>query len=111
MTSAHETENETEITEDQFLETVAAIRFVVPDLSPIGAAILSAVHFAIAKDSRAFSINLGIEHALTLREITALASPELGLLDVVSRNERTQRTQFVLTDKGQELVSRALAQG
>ncbi|MFT3733182.1 MAG: hypothetical protein QM780_17485 [Hyphomicrobium sp.] len=98
-----------EITEDQFLEAVSAIRFVAPDLSPIGAAILAALHFGIADDSRAFSLRLGVEHALTLREVTALSSPELGLLRIISRNERSQRTQFAPTDKGEQLVSRATA--
>lgn len=97
-----------EITEDDFLEAVSAIRFVAPDLSPIGAAILAAIHFGIAKDSRAFSLKIGIEHALTLREITALSSPELGLLVVISRSERTQRAQIALTGKGEELISRAI---
>ena len=98
-----------EITEDQFLEAVSAIRFVAPDISPIGAAILAAIHYDVAKDSRAFSLKIDIEHALTLREITALSSPELGLIEIVSRNERTQRTQIELTGKGQTLVSRAIA--
>ncbi len=105
MTSAPESE----ITEDQFLDAVSAIRFVAPDLSPIGAAILAAIHFGIASDSRSFSLKLGVEHALALREITALSSPELGLLEIVSRNERSQRTLIALTGKGEELVSRALA--
>jgi hypothetical protein len=99
---------ESEISEDQFLDAVSAIRFVAPDLSPIGAAILAAAHFDIAKDSRSFSLKLGVEHALALREITALSSPELGFLEIVSRNERTQRTQIALTDKGDKLISRAL---
>ncbi len=96
-----------EITEDQFLEAVSAIRFVAPDLSPIGAAILAAIHFGIATDSRSFSLKLGIEHALVLREITALSSPELGLIEIVSRSERTQRTQIALAAKGNDLISRA----
>jgi hypothetical protein len=100
--------SKSEIGEDQFLEAVSAIRFVAPDLSPIGAAILAAVHFGVASDSRTFSLKLGIEHALTLREISALSSPELGLLEVTSRNERTGRTVIALTDKGDDLVSRAL---
>jgi hypothetical protein len=101
-------ETGSEITEEQFLEAVSAIRFAEPDLSPIGAAILAALHYGIAKDSRAFSLKLGIEHALALREVTALSSAELGLLQVVSRSERTQRTSFALTDKGRNLALRAL---
>jgi hypothetical protein len=99
---------ENDLTEDQFLDAVSAIRFVAPDLSPIGAAILAAIHFGIARDSRSFSLKLGIEHALALREVTALSSGELGLLEIVSRSERTQRTQIALTDKGEKLISRAI---
>lgn len=99
---------ESDLTEDQFLDAVSAIRFVAPDLSPIGAAILAAIHFGIARDSRSFSLKLGIEHALALREVTALSSIELGLLEIVSRSERTQRTQIALTDKGEKLISRAI---
>ncbi|WP_409561933.1 hypothetical protein [Hyphomicrobium sp. MC8b] len=100
---------ESELTEDGFLEAVSAIRFIAPDLSPIGAAMLAAIHFDIANDSRAFSLKLGVEHALTLREVTALSSPELGLLNIVSRSERTQRTHFALTDKSNQLIARAFA--
>jgi hypothetical protein len=100
---------ESELTEDDFLEAVSAIRFIAPDLSPIGAAMLAAIHFGIANDSRAFSLKLGVEHALTLREVTALSSPELGLLNTVSRSERTQRTHFALTDKSNQLIARAFA--
>jgi hypothetical protein len=98
-----------DISEGDFLEAVSAIRFCAPDLSPIGSAILAAIHYGIANDSRSFSLKLGLEHALALREITALSSPELDLLKVVSRNERTQRTQIALTEKGEQLVARALA--
>ena len=99
---------EAELTEEKFLDAVSAIRFHSPDLSPIGAAILAAIEFGIANDSRLFSNRLGIEHALVLREITALSSAELGLLEILQRNERTQKTSFALTGKGQELVSRSL---
>jgi hypothetical protein len=101
-------ESAKDLTEDEFLEAVSAIRFALPDLSPVGAAILAAIHFGIASDSRSFSLKLGIEHALALREITALSSPELGLLEIVSRNERTQRTQIALTTKAAQLLSRAI---
>ena len=99
---------EEELTEDRFLDAVSAIRFLAPDLSPIGGAILAAINFGVAKDSRSFSNRLGVEHALALREVTALSSPELGLLEVLDRNERTQKTAFALTTKGADLVSRAL---
>ncbi|MET0409320.1 MAG: hypothetical protein ABW006_13225 [Hyphomicrobium sp.] len=96
-----------EITEDQFLDAVSAVRFVAPDLSPIGAAILAAIDFGIAKDSRTFARRIGIEHALVLREVTALSSNELDLIEIVSRNQRTSRTEIAVTEKGRQLISRA----
>lgn len=103
-------EPQAEISEEAFLDAVAAIRFVNVDLSPIGAAILAALHFAIADDSRSFSRKLGIEHALVLREVTALSNVPLDLLSIVSRSERTQRTRYSLTDEGKRVLARAFAQ-
>jgi hypothetical protein len=98
------TDPEDEITAERFLDAVAVVAAADNALSPIGAAILAAMDFGIAKDSRTFSRKLGIEHALVLREITALSSDGLGFLKVVSRNERTQRTELALSDKGLQLL-------
>ncbi len=98
------TDPEDEITAERFLDAVAVVAAADAALSPIGAAILAAMDFGIAKDSRTFSRKLGIEHALVLREITALSGDGLGLLKVVSRNERTQRTELALSDKGLQLL-------
>ncbi len=102
-------ETQGEITEEMFLDVVSAIRFVKADLSPIGAAILAAIHFAIANDSRSFSLKFGIEHALVLREVTALSSPPLEFLAIDNRSERTQRTHYSLTEDGKHLIARAFA--
>lgn len=99
-----------ELTEEEFLDAVAAVRFMAPDLSPVGAAILCALQLGIAADSRSFSLKLGLEHALTLREITALSSKQLGLVRIVRRDPRTQRTVFALSEAGETLVSRAFIQ-
>jgi hypothetical protein len=101
--------SEGEIPEDRFLDAVAAIASVEAVLSPIGAAILAAVFFGIAKDSRTFSRKLGIEHALVLREITVLSREGLNFLQIVGRHDRTQRTEIALGDNGQLLLSRAIA--
>ncbi|WP_045837354.1 hypothetical protein [Hyphomicrobium sp. 99] len=95
-----------DITEETFLEAVAALSSEQPALSPLGAAILAALHFGIAKDSRTFSRKFDIAHALALREVTAL-SDDLGFLNIIGKNSRTQRTEFSLTDKALELLSRA----
>jgi hypothetical protein len=102
-------EAQEEITEEVFLDVVSAIRFVKVDLSPIGAAILAAIHFAIADDSRSFSLKLGIEHALVLREVTALSEPPLNLIAIDRRSERTSRTHYSLTEDGKHLIARAFA--
>ncbi len=97
-----------DISETQFLEFVDTIVRAEPSLTPIGAALITAHHFGIAKDSRTFSRKFGIEHALVLREITGL-SGHGGLLKVVSRNNRTQRTELALAPGGERIVSRAFA--
>ena len=95
-----------EITEETILEAVSALRSEEAALSPLGAAILAALHFGIATDSRTFSRKFDIAHALALREITAL-SDDLGLLTVVGRNPRTQRTELELSEQALQLLSRA----
>lgn len=95
-----------EITEETILEAVSALRSKETALSPLGAAILAALHFGIATDSRTFSRKFDIAHALALREITAL-SEDLGLLTVVGRNPRTQRTELALSEQALLLLSRA----
>lgn len=95
-----------EITEETILEAVSALRSEETALSPLGAAILAALHFGIATDSRTFSRKFGIAHALALREIAAL-SEDLGLLTVVGRNPRTQRTELALSEQALHLLSRA----
>jgi hypothetical protein len=96
--------SEDEITEERFLDAVAVISSADAALSPLGAAILAAMDFGIAKDSRTFSRKLGIEHALVLREITALSGEGLGVLKIARRNERTQRTEIALSEKGRHLL-------
>jgi hypothetical protein len=96
---------EDEITEETILEAVSALRSAEAAISPLGAAILAALHFGIANDSRTFSRKFDIAHALALREITAL-SGDLALLTVVGRNPRTQRTELALSEQGRHLLSR-----
>jgi DNA-binding HxlR family transcriptional regulator len=87
---------------------VADIRSADPALSPVGAGLLAALHLGVCRDSRSFSRILGIAHALVLREVTDLS--DRALLSIVGRNERTQRTELALTDKGERLLSRVSAQ-
>ncbi|MBS0268823.1 MAG: hypothetical protein JSS54_07575 [Proteobacteria bacterium] len=98
---------EDEITEERFLEAVLALSTEEPALSQLGAAILAALHFGIAKDSRTFSRKFDIAHALVLREITAL-SEDVSFLRVVGRNPRTQRTEYAFSENALELLSRAI---
>jgi len=74
-------------------------------LSPLGAALLVAHRLGIAKDSRTFARNLGVEHALVLREISDLEDG--GFVLVTSRNARTQRAELALTEFGQRLAASA----
>ena len=96
-----------EFTEEEFLKVVSALNTQAPELSSLAAAILAALHFDIAKDSRTFSRKFDIAHALVLREVSAL-SDDLDLLTVMARNPRTQRTEFAPSQKALQLFARAM---
>lgn len=97
-----------EVSEDRFMQIVEAICAADSSLTPVGSALLAAHHLGIAKDSRTFSRNLGIAHALVLREISAIVG-ENGFVLIVGRNERTHRIEFALTDKGRQLAALAVS--
>jgi hypothetical protein len=99
-------DREDEITEEKILDAISALSLLEPALSQLGAAILAALHYGIAKDSRTFARIFDIAHALVLREVTAL-SDDLGLF-TIGRNAKTQRTEFALTEQGLQLLSRAI---
>ncbi|MEJ8308876.1 hypothetical protein [Agrobacterium larrymoorei] len=71
-------------------------------LQPTGAAIIAAIHMGIGNDSRSLSNQLGVAHALVLREISTLSGT---LLRIVRRDARTQRTFVELTDEAQALAA------
>ncbi len=73
-----------------------------PLLTSTGAAILIAVDFNIATDSRGIANRLGLAHALVLREITLL-SPRF--VYVTKRDARTQRSFLETTAEGQALAA------
>lgn len=88
-----------DITEADYLALVAAIRQASPEpLSPLAAGILAAGHLGIAGDSRSFARIFGIAHALVLRALTEL-SGQHGLVDIIARDQRTQRQTFALSDR------------
>jgi DNA-binding MarR family transcriptional regulator len=97
-----------DVSEEQFLAIVAEVCAADASLSSVAAGVMAAIHLGISKDSRTFSRIFGVAHALVLREITGL-SDDRGLVRIASRNDRTQRTELALTDKGQELLSSAIA--
>ena len=94
---------EPQVSEEQFLDAVDNACLVDPSLTPVGAGLLAALHLNVCHDSRTFSRLLGIAHALVLREISDLT--DRGLVEVVSRSERTQRTELALTGSGLRLFS------
>jgi hypothetical protein len=80
---------------DDFLALVATAQEGDPALSPLQAAILVAAQHDIASDSRSFARLLGVEHALVLRELLALA--ERGdVLTITKRDPRTLRSFYQL---------------
>lgn len=96
----------TDLTEDDFLAMVSTVVAADGRLEPTAAAVLVALHHGIAKDSRTFARVLGIPHAIVLRDVTGLAS-DLGLVRVVSRSAKTQRTAYELTAAGEALAGQA----
>lgn len=97
------------ISEEQFLGAVASLCEAEAHLTQLGAGVLVALHHGIAGDSRSFARIFGVEHALVLREITALAS-EVAVITVVERNTKTNRTRYALAPRGEDLISRVFAQ-
>ncbi len=96
-----------DISEEQFLASVAEVCAVEPVFSQIGAAVLVAINLGIARDSRTFSRIFGVAHALVLREISDLSTGDRAVLKVISRNDRTQRTELALAESGRQLLVRA----
>ena len=92
-----------DISEDRFMAVVEEARFADPSLTPVGAGLLAALHLDVCRDSRTFSRLLDIAHALVLREIADLA--DRGVVAVVGRNARTQRTEISLTNSGEALFA------
>lgn len=94
-----------DFTEGEYLALVEAIRAAAPDdLSPLAAGILAALHLEITAESRSFARLFGIAHALVLRALTEL-SEQHGLVEIVNRDTRTQRTSFVLSTRGTALLA------
>ncbi|MGE7368751.1 hypothetical protein ACQKKX_06705 [Neorhizobium sp. NPDC001467] len=79
---------------ERFLTLVAAEQGRDPTLTSIQAAMVVAARLGIAGDSRSFARILDIEHALTLRELNALA--DRGDIIILKRDERTLRTFYRL---------------
>jgi hypothetical protein len=73
-----------------------------PQISPLAAGIIVAIDMGIA-DSRSFSRQLGVEHALVLREIAQLTGPD-GLIQVTGRHPKTLRTSLALSARGARLL-------
>jgi hypothetical protein len=93
------------LSEEQFLALVGEVVRAEPALAPLAAAVLVALHLGVAADSRDFARNLGVEHALALRELTSLAARDL--IAIGRRNARTQRTAYAMTATGRQVLIRA----
>ena len=93
-----------DVSESEFLAGVEDLCTEIPWLSAIGASILLALEFEIARDTRTFARVFGIAHALVLRELNALAE-EHGAVTILDRDPRTQRTTYELADDARSLVT------
>jgi hypothetical protein len=76
-------------------------------ISPLAAGIVVAADMGIA-DSRSFARQLGVEHALVLREIAHLSGPG-GLLTVTGRHARSLRTSITLSRRGEMVLHECCA--
>ncbi|WP_430912322.1 hypothetical protein [Methylobacterium sp. sgz302541] len=85
-------------------DTVAAMR---PDLGLLEAGILAGLHLGFAADSRSFARVFGVEHALVLRALDALAGH--GLLATTARDRRTQRTRYEASPEGEAVLRGLIA--
>lgn len=88
------------------LQVIDALQAKLPGLSLMEATLLVAAHQGLAHDTRSFAREMGLAHALVLRDCVALAS-EHGLLSLEDRGERSQRLFFNLTPAAQVLFAEA----
>ena len=88
--------------EAAILDAVQRLSAARPELTPVAAAVIAAIALGVCRDSRTFSRMFGISHAIVLREIAGL-SQDQQLVEIIGRNERTQRTELALTEAGQAL--------
>lgn len=86
------------MTPEAFLQAAARLA-AHQDLTPLGAAILVALHKGFAEDSRTFARTFDVAHALVLRECTLL-SADLHLLVLTPMEGRSQRYRYALTPEG-----------
>ncbi|HEX2841175.1 hypothetical protein [Hyphomicrobium sp.] len=91
-----------ELSEAEFMQMVSTVCAADASLTPLGAALIVALHTGIARDTRTFARKLGIEHALVLREVSSLS--DAGLVAVTARNARTQRTELALTSAAEPVL-------
>ncbi|MDQ0457094.1 hypothetical protein [Rhizobium paknamense] len=87
---------------DDFMDLAGQIATRDARLSGLQAGILAASALGIAHDSRSFSRLLGVEHALVLRELTALEA--LGLIRITRRDMRTLRRYFEQTEATTDIL-------
>jgi hypothetical protein len=80
----------------------ALLKEAAPRISPLAAGIVVAADMGIA-DSRSFARQLGIEHALVLREISHLSGPD-GLVTVTGRHAKSLRTSIALSMRGEMVL-------
>ena len=85
----------------------ALLKEAALSISPLAAGIVVAADMGIA-DSRSFSRQLGIEHALVLREIAYLSGPD-GLVTVTGRHAKSLRTSIALSMRGEMVLRECCA--
>ncbi|MFK4823664.1 hypothetical protein ACI0FM_02520 [Paenochrobactrum sp. BZR 588] len=90
-----------------FVTLVEAIEAKQLPITRLGAGIIAALLLDGAHDSRSFSRLFEIEHALVLRALAYLAAED-GFLTITRRDERTQRSFYSLSEKGEKLKAQLI---
>lgn len=97
--------SEAEPESDAVLALIARIGALRPDLEPLDAGLVAALHLGLAADSRTYAKVFGLAHAHALRAL--VTTEEAGLVAVERREARTQRTRYRLTEDGRTLLASA----
>ena len=96
--------------EERFLALVGRLQEAYPEpLDAVQAAVLIACSLGLCSNSRSFARWFDISHSLALRACHQLADGD-PLIEILDRDEKTQRQTYRLTDTGHAAISRVTSE-